>query len=50
MYIGWLAVNIARAMVIIPIIKTKIDVKLVIESILASNPDIPNTIIINPTR
>lgn len=46
MYIGWFSANVAKAIAIMPIIKTNIDVNL---DNLENNPEIPNTIIMNPT-
>ena len=49
MYIGWLSANTARAIAMIPIINTSIEVNVDMRFILDINPVIPNTIIMNPT-
>lgn len=49
MYIGWLSANTARAIAMIPIINTSIEVNADMRFILDINPVIPNTIIMNPT-
>lgn len=49
MYIGWLLVNIASAIAMIPIINTSIEVNVDIRFFLDINPVTPNTIIMSPT-
>ena len=49
-YTGWSIANAARAIAIIPINNTKIDVNVENLFILENIPEIPNIIIMNPTR
>lgn len=49
MYIGWLLVNIASAIAMIPIINTSIEVNVDTRFFLDINPVTPNTIIMSPT-
>ena len=49
MYIGWLLVNIASAIAMIPIINTSIEVNVDTRFLLDINPVTPNTIIMSPT-
>lgn len=49
MNIGWLSANTARAIAMIPIINTSIEVNVDMLFLLDISPVIPNTIIMNPT-